>query len=246
MDGIFDIEVAAEFTAFSLPHIIALAVFICLVVLLYACRHYLKGRANAIRYTLIAVLILSEVTLNVWYIWQGRYDIKDTLPLELCSITLYLCIVMLIWKNRFIFQIVYFTGIGGAMMALLTPALDYTFPHYRFIEFFAAHIAIILSVLYMVWIEQYRPTLKSVLIAMGFLNVLLVVVGTVNYLTGGNYMFLARKPETASLLDVLGPYPWYLISLELVAALLFLLLYLPFAIKSRRRATLIHLDEHVD
>ena len=70
---------------------------------------------------------------------------------------------------------------------------------------------------------------------MGFLNFLLVTVGTVNFLTGGNYMFLARKPETASLLDVLGPYPWYLLSLEAVALLLFLVLYLPFAISDRVR-----------
>lgn len=238
MNRIFDIQVSAVFTAYSLSHIIAIALLICLCVLLYTCRHYLKKtyKRNLIRFILIIILVVSELSLNIWYIWQGSYDIKDTLPFELCSISLYLCIVMLIWKSRWIFQIVYFIGIGGAMMALLTPALDYAFPHFRFIEFFAAHIAIILSVLYMVWIEQYRPTLKSVFIAMGFLNLLLIVVGTVNYLIGSNYMFLARKPETASLLDVLGPYPWYLLSLELVATLLFLLLYLPFAIKNRRLA----------
>jgi hypothetical integral membrane protein (TIGR02206 family) len=86
----------------------------------------------------------------------------------------------------------------------------------------------------MVWVERFRPTFKSIGITMVFLNVMLVILVGVNYITGGNYMFLARKPDTASLLDVLGPYPWYLLSLEAVALVLFLLLYAPFA--GRRRS----------
>jgi hypothetical integral membrane protein (TIGR02206 family) len=34
---------------------------------------------------------------------------------------------------------------------------------------------------------------------------------TVNWLTGANYGFLNRKPEINSVLDVLGPWPWYLL-----------------------------------
>ncbi|MGZ9583961.1 YwaF family protein [Paenibacillus marinisediminis] len=241
MGRLFDIQVSDPFAAYSAPHMIALAILVCLAAMLFGQRTRLRHERSGqyVRYTLLAVLVLSELSLNAWYISQGIYDIKETLPLELCSISLYLCAAMLIWNSQRIFQIVYFTGIGGALQALLTPALDYGFPHFRFIEFFAAHIAIILAVLYMVWVKQYRPTLKSVFLTMGFLNFLLVTVGTVNFLTGGNYMFLARKPETASLLDVLGPYPWYLLSLEAVALLLFLLLYLPFAISDRvrRRST---------
>lgn len=41
-----------------------------------------------------------------------------------------------------------------------------------------------------------------------------------------------QKPSNGSLLDYLGAWPWYLISLEIVAFVLFLLLYLPFLIKN--------------
>lgn len=225
-----DAQSANAFTSYSTTHLVALAIFIVLLVALYMSRHWLRGdRRRAVgRYGLAAVLILCELTLNVWYVAQDIYDVRNTLPLELCTISLYMCVVMLLWRSRAIFQIVYFTGIGGALQALLTPVLYYDFPHYRFMEFFIAHIAIILAVLYMVWIEGFRPTLKSIGITMAFLNVLAVVVYGVNAITGGNYMFVSRKPETASLLDVLGPHPWYLLSLEIVAILLFLLLYLPF------------------
>ncbi|MCQ6559818.1 YwaF family protein [Paenibacillus mendelii] len=238
MGSWFDTHASAVFKAYSPSHFAALASFAGLVLLLYLCRHWFRQgrRSRNGRYVLAAVLVLSEITLNVWYVTGGIYNPKDTLPLELCSISLYLCIFMLLFRSRIVFQIAYFAGIGGAIQALLTPALYYGYPHFRFIEFFTAHIAIILAVLYMVWVEGFRPTLKSIVLTMGFLNALLIVVYLINAATGGNYMFLARKPDTASLLDVLGPYPWYLLSMEAVALVLFFILYLPFAAFPRTRA----------
>lgn len=231
MGRFFAANDSQPFFAYSSYHMAALLVFGLAVAVLYMSRRWIRQerRSRFMRYGLIAVLAASEIALNVWYVAEDVYSAANTLPLELCSISLYMCIAMLLLRSRAIFQIVYFTGIGGALQALLTPALFYNFPHFRFIEFFAAHIAIILAVLYMVWVERLRPTLKSIFVTLGFLNVLLVFVFVVNTVTGGNYMFLAGKPETPSLLDFLGPYPFYLLSLEAVALVIFFLLYLPFA-----------------
>ena len=83
-------------------------------------------------------------------------------------------------------------------------------------------------------IEGYRPTWASFKrVAIGA-NIYMVFVYLMNLLLDSNFMFLMRKPDTASLMDVLGPWPWYLLSLEAVAFLVFLLLYLPFIIKDAR------------
>jgi uncharacterized membrane protein YwaF len=42
----------------------------------------------------------------------------------------------------------------------------------------------------------------------------MIFVGLVNWAIGSNYMFIARKPDTPSLIDVLGPWPLYIIWLE--------------------------------
>jgi len=236
MNRFFDANAEETFVLFSAQHLLVLAAGVLLIALVYAAKGWLRqhGPGRIGRYSLAAVLALCEITLNVWYIQQGVYQAKNTLPLELCSVSLYLCVAMLLTRSRILFQICYYAGIGGALQALLTPALGYAFPHYRFVEFFVAHIFIVLAVLYMIWVEGQRPAFRWVWGTLGFLNILLVIVYAVNRATGGNYMFVARKPETASLLDALGPYPWYLLSLEAVAVVLFLLMYLPFAWRKDR------------
>ncbi|QJC53094.1 TIGR02206 family membrane protein [Paenibacillus albicereus] len=231
-----DADIAERFVPYSPAHLLSLALILAAVLLLLAFRRPLSRRRPAAgRYALAGLLAACEVLLNVWYFSSGVFRPSSTLPFELCSISLYLSVLMLLLRSRLLFQIVYFTAIGGALQALATPVLGYAFPHFRFIEFFAAHGLLLLAALYMVWVEGFRPTLRSVFVAWGALNAIAAVVFLVNRLTGANYMFLARKPPSSSLLDVLGPYPWYILSLEAVALLLFLLLYLPFA-RSERRA----------
>ena len=83
-------------------------------------------------------------------------------------------------------------------------------------------------------IEQYRPYWTSLLHAVVGANLYMLLVGLVNALIGSNYMFIAHKPDTPSLLDVLGPWPWYILSAEAVGLAVGLLLYLPFFIHDLR------------
>mgnify|MGYP000088298119 CR=1 FL=1 len=220
-----------EFSFLSFMHLTALTIITLLLILLYSGRKYLRGnqRMRAIvRYGLVVVLALSEIFLQIWNISNDQWNWADSLPLQLCSLSLVLSIILLLTRSYAIYEVVFFIGIVGALQAVLTPALDYSFPHLRFFHFFIAHFAIIAASLYMTWVEGYRPTFRSVIKTMAALQLLLPFIIAVNYWTGGNYMFLARKPITVSLLDMLGPWPWYLFMLEGIAFGLFLFLYLPF------------------
>ena len=78
---------------------------------------------------------------------------------------------MIVTKSYRIYEIVFFTGIIGASQAILTPNVQYAFPHFRFIEFFIAHILLIWAPLFMTWVEGYSPTLQSIKRTMVFLNI---------------------------------------------------------------------------
>ena len=65
----------------------------------------------------------------------------------------------------------------------------------------------------------------------------MVIVTCINLVIGGNYMYTLRNPDTASLFDVMGPWPWYLLWAEFMVVAIFVLLYLPFAIQDRARTS---------
>jgi hypothetical integral membrane protein (TIGR02206 family) len=231
MSGFFSPSATDAFVMFSTSHLISIALCMLIAISLFVFRKQIQSSRSArdfIRYFLAGLLILMEVSLDAWNISEGIWELDYNLPLELCSITLLLSIVMLFTRSRLLYQVLFFAGIGGALQAILTPNLAYAFPHFRFIQFFVAHLAIILASLYMTWIESYRPTWKSVGYAMLFLNILLVGVGAVDYLLDANYMFLIQKPDTPSLLDYLGGYPYYLIVEEFVALIIFAAMYVLF------------------
>lgn len=234
----FDRKHELDFVMFSPPHLIVLAVVALLCVLLFVFRRALRAdpaRRNLVRLLLAGLLIFCEGALHVWYISQDIWKSKSSLPLELCGITLLLSVVMLLTRSRLLYSFLYFAGIGGACIALLTPNLIYSFPHFRFLLFFAAHGAIILASLYMTWIEGYQPTWRSLFFTMLCLNIVAACVYAANIILGSNYMFLAHKPSTFSVLDYFGPYPYYLLVEEAFAFVLFSLMYLVFFWLPQRR-----------
>ncbi|HEU4963564.1 MAG TPA: TIGR02206 family membrane protein [Bacilli bacterium] len=237
MSQYFDIHgLDKPFTLFSVGHLVSVAVILFAVLVLYRFREALREpRANRLfRMNLAGVVLLSEVALESWQAWMGGWTLDYSLPLQLCSISLLFAVVMLWNRSYRLFEFMYLAGMGGALQAILTPDLGhYAFPHFRAFEFFVAHGGIVLACLFMVFVEGMRPTLGSLWRALLMLNGIAAVVYVINRLTGGNYMFLAHKPSSASLLDVLGSWPWYLVSLEGVALGMFVVLYLPFLFRRK-------------
>ncbi|WP_232697333.1 YwaF family protein [Brevibacillus daliensis] len=219
------------FIHYSVSHLIMLLITVLVIILMYAYKRASESFQWG-RLVLALLLILSEGSLHYWYFANGIFSPVDTLPLELCSISALLCIIMLLTKSYRIYEIVFFWGLGGATQALLTPVLDFPYPYFRFFQFFITHIAIVLACLYMTWIKGYRPTMRSVWKSFGWLQILALCVFAVNKWVGANYMFLSHKPHYPTLLDLLGPYPGYIIWLELIALGVFFLLYAPFGIQN--------------
>ncbi|WP_377891599.1 TIGR02206 family membrane protein [Alkalihalobacillus sp. R86527] len=227
------------FSLFSKSHLLVLIGLSILFVFTYLFRRSLRKRRYNVSFRIIVILLLllSEASFHLWFIYHGEWRITTTLPLQLSSISLFLAVILLASKNQLLFDITFFVGSSSALLAMITPELTYPFPHYRFFHFFIAHGAIVVTAWFMIVVESYYPTYKSIWKAFFVLNLYTTLIFIVNGLLSSNYMFLMEKPMSNTIYSYLGNWPWYLLSLEVIAITLFHLLYLPFAFINRKERT---------
>jgi hypothetical integral membrane protein (TIGR02206 family) len=221
------------FQLFDRIHLATLGIILIIILLMALARNRLSKRNKEnLRDTMAAILILNETSWHLWHIFYAEWSIQEMLPLHVCSILVWLSAWMLIKKSYRIFEFAYFLGIGGALQALLTPDIGiYGFPHYRFFQTFISHGFIIIATVYMVVAEEMRPTWKSMLRVAIFGNLYMAAVFGINTLIGSNYLFINHKPLTASVLDMLPDWPVYILYMEGIGLVTFLVLYLPYFIK---------------
>jgi conserved hypothetical integral membrane protein TIGR02206 len=220
------------FVMFSKVHIITVIVIVLInagfIILFKKCSS--KKVMKTTRYLLAGLMLANELSYMVWSVVTGDWSMEYSLPLQLCEILTFLLAYMLISENYLAFEISYFITFGGALQAIVTPDLYFPFPHYRFFNFFLSHGLMFVAIFYMIIVNSYRPKLSSIWKTMVALNIYMIILIPINILTKGNYMFLCEKPVDGSILDFLGPWPWYLFSLEGVGLVMLVLCYLPFAV----------------
>lgn len=214
-----------SFEAYGAAHVSALAAGLAVLAAIVVCRRKLREpKANRrAKLALAAVLAGCELALQAKYMLDGSWSVRS-LPFELCSLTLWLAAALMLAGGRRLYDVSFFLGTLGALQALLTPDLTATFPDFFYFHFFVAHLAIVAANVFATVVDGLRPTLRSIPRALLWLHVLAIPAAAADIAAGTNFMFLARKPPTASLLDLLGPWPWYLLELEAVAFLLCLAL----------------------
>jgi hypothetical integral membrane protein (TIGR02206 family) len=224
------------FRLFSMEHIVTIGLIIVLCILLFLFKKRLREEGKYLRIALALLLLVSDISQQLWLLFEHAWSIKSALPLQLSDLTAILAIVMLLSRSYKLFQFMYFAGLGSSIQAILTPDLGkYSFPHFQYIEFFVSHGGVVLACLLMVAVFNYQPMIPSM---WGTIFIVTLYSGLIFFLNkrlGSNYLFIMKKPKSASLLDYLGQWPWYLISLELVMIFSFYMLYSPFWIKKYRK-----------
>lgn len=220
------------FDLFGPAHLVGILIFLILVTLMVIFRKKITPTWDKwIRIGLVVVLLSNEFMWHLWNYVCGTWTLQEMLPLHVCSVFVWLGSYMLITKNYTIFEFMYLIGIIAALQAFLTPdAGMFGFPHFRFFQVLISHGFLMLGALYMALVTGFRPTWASVRKVIIIGNLYGVLVFCVNSLIGSNYMFINHKPVTASVLDVLPPWPYYLIIIELMGVTAILLFYLPYAI----------------
>ncbi|HEY7947710.1 MAG TPA: TIGR02206 family membrane protein [Acidimicrobiales bacterium] len=180
-------------------------------------------------------LAADAVSWIVALIVQGNFSAKPSLPLALCNMAAIVAAAACWWRVPVLVELTYFWGLAGTLQAVITPDLNAGFPHLVFFQYMVGHLGIVLGALYLVVGLRIAPRHGAVLRVFTVTLAYTALVGLVDGLSGANYMFLRRPPANWTLLRLLGPWPWYMLSASAVALVLFTALDAPFW-RTRQRA----------
>ncbi|MES2709184.1 MAG: TIGR02206 family membrane protein [Verrucomicrobiota bacterium] len=233
------------FQLFGLSHWTALTATVLTavgMVRLHRSRHIsekVKQRLNVALACLLLLAVAVDPVLT-WLRYRSQPELaaqlirENSLPLYLCDVVAIVLAVALITRRQRWAEIGYLWGLAGTAQGLLTPTLYFDWSEPEYYAFFAEHGGVPVAAITLVWGMGLRPQPGAFRRIVGWSWVFMAGVGLLNFPLDTNYAFLRHKPAVASLFDLMGPEPWYLLTLQAIAFSLYALLLLPFRRDSRR------------
>jgi hypothetical integral membrane protein (TIGR02206 family) len=213
---------------------LALGALSCVALCVEGRRHRGAWTRTAAR-ALGAVLGADALSYVVALAVQGTFSARTSLPLALCNVAAVVAAVACWWRVPVLVELTYFWGLAGTLQALITPDLNVRFPHLVFFQYMAGHLGIVVAALFLVVGMGITPRPKAVPRVLMITVAYTALVGLVDATSGANYMFLRSPPSNWTLLRVLGPWPWYVLSATGVAFVLLVVLDAPFWAARRAR-----------
>lgn len=225
---------ATRFEPMGASHLVMIAIFVLgLVPAALLGRRVLRAGREVETSRGWAILVLAvTVPLQAVDFLPGNFDLHTTLLLQLCDLALVATVIALWTRAPVAVACTYYWGLTLTPQALITPALAHDFPDPKFLAFWAMHLLIIWAAVYLTWGLGIRPTWRTYTTTVGLTLVWMVAAYMFNVAVGTNYGFLNRKPGTGSALDLLGPWPWYVVAEIVIVAAVWALMTWPWTRRS--------------
>ena len=147
------------------------------------------------------------------YLARGEWSARVNLPLQLSDAVTLVAIAAL-WRPRagLLSELVWFWAFSASLQAVLTPDLGETFPDVLYFTYFATHSGAIVAACLLVVGHAAGPAPARGVAGVRATAAFAALAAIGCLATGGNYMFLRHKPANGSILDAMGPWPWYLVA----------------------------------
>ena len=185
---------------------------------------WVTGRVFAV------VLVAVHVPILIYDLFPARFDIEYSLPLHISDITWIAASCALWFRWQWAFALTYYWAFTLIPQAMITPGSGGAdFPSYDFISFWVRYLLVVWAAVYLVSWLGMRPNWAGFGFAAAVTVGWGVVVFSFNEMAGTNYMFLNRKPDNPSLLDLMGDWPWYLAVALAIGLAAWALMTWPFA-----------------
>ena len=218
-----------DFQAFGDQHLGVLLVFSLFLAGTFWTARNLNTAQNLLVSRYFSIFIF--LTVVVWTaikLYFDRFNLLVDLPLSLCNLFAVMGPLLFWHPHQRRLEVMYFLVTVGTFQAMLTPDLYVGFPSNEFFKYWIVHGGMVLLVIHNIFAFKLYPRFKGVALTFGWINLYSAVLYPLNLAIGANYFYLISKPGNASILDLFGPWPVYILVAELVAMALFTLAYLPF------------------
>jgi hypothetical integral membrane protein (TIGR02206 family) len=185
---------------------------------------YYSSIKDLVRRILGLILIFTAISIHPYLLYIDTWNIRTSLPLQLCSLSGILSGIVLLFPTQLGFEIIMYWGLPAAMHSLLTPEMTQGSGNIIMFEYYLSHAGIILSGLYLAFCYDMRLRKGSWLKIFLYTQLLLPIVGGIDYLLDANYMYLAKRPQVDNPF-IIGEWPYYIIILDIVLLLHFIVVY---------------------
>lgn len=224
------------FRQFDASHLLWLALFAVITVVsgLWYHRQDEKKRVRW-RKTVAVLLVLDELFKTVCLIIGGNYAARY-LPLELCSINLFL-IVIHAWKPGAVLgNYLYAVCLPGTVAALLFPSwTKLPAMNFMYLHSFTIHILLAVYPIVLVANGDIKPSVKAIPKCLVLLLAMAGFVNIVNEFLGTNFFFLEKAPNGNPLKIFETLFGNHLYGFPVIIAAVLTVMYLPFALGHGRR-----------
>jgi hypothetical integral membrane protein (TIGR02206 family) len=207
-----DIGTKHEFTAYGPSHWAVLAVFVVVALLLvWLGRRQTESQSRL--FGRVAGVLTAAIYAAVFVYALFPFDVRWSVPLQLTDLATVIAAYAWWSQRHWAFVLTYYWGLVLSVQALISPALSGPdFPSHQFLGFWSIHLLVVWAAIYLTWGRGMRPGWRSFRVVVAVTLAWMAFTLMFNGIAGSNYGFLNAKPSTASLLDVLGPWPWYLLT----------------------------------
>ena len=188
-------------------------------------------------------LVLAMTVANhLILIFNDSWTLKNNLPIHLCSISALICCFIGFIKNKqLLFEFLFYAGIIGGLLSLLTPQIIlYKELNFFYIMFYFKHASIITIPIFMRFYMNMKLSKLSWLKVFGLINLLLAIVLPINSAIDSNYLYVSRPPMVNNPLIIedfnkFFGIPIYVYYWEIIMIILLILIYYLF--RQKKTAT---------
>ena len=220
----------------STEHVLPVVLLVVVAVLLCVAARRAPGRwIDAVAVIIALTIVVAELSWQPYVVAKGTWSAATSLPVQLCDVAGFVAAAALLWRQLVLVEVAYFWGLGGTLQAVLTPDLKDHFPSFPYLQFYVTHDLVILAALFLVFGLALQPRPGAVRRIFVLTVAFAIVVGLIDLATGGNYMYLRQVPVSGSLLDLMGPWPWYIAAGAVLTLVVLAILDAPFRLSRLRR-----------